>query len=117
MSHWNENTQLVRTVAIENQRHQPPAEAFEEPYRDGILLGKGRGTNSKQVVLRGRYGIIFFVRRRRSKEREGHASKAFGRYIQLAKDGDAVPIKQDTINTYTTTLNHIVYLGMGAFPG
>lgn len=115
VSHWNENTQLVRTMAIENHdiiNHQ--LRRLKSHVEMEYYSAKAEGRTRTKSFYEAAMASFSLSEGDAPKNAKATLQKAFGRYIQLAKDGDPrVPIKQDTINTYTTTLNHIVYLGMG----
>ena len=113
-SHWNQKTQLVRTVASErhdiiNHQLKRLKAHVETCFYEAKAEGQRRDRTFYEVVM----DSFSILEGDAPKGPENTIEAAFDEYIRLAREGSPrVPLKPRTINTYVASINHIRFLKM-----
>ena len=114
LSHWNENTQLVRTVAsashdIINHQLKRLKAHIETRFYEAKASGQRRDKAFYEAVM----DSFSILEGDAPKGPENTIEGAFEEYIRLAREGSPrVLLKPRTINTYVASINHIRFLKM-----
>ena len=107
-SHWNQKTQLVRTVASEshdiiNHQLKRLKAHVETRFYEAKAEGQRRDRAFYEVVM----DSFSILEGDAPKDPENTIEAAFDEYIRLAREGSPrVPLKPRTINTYVTPISH-----------
>lgn len=113
-SHWNQKTQLVRTVASErhdiiNYQLKRLKAHIETCFYEAKAQGQRRSKSFYEAVM----GSFSVLEGDATSDPENTLEAAFDEYIRLAREGSPrVTLKPRTIDTYVATINHIRFLKM-----
>ena len=114
VSHWNDNTQLIRTVAVESHdiiNHL--LKRLKAHIETEFYQAKSEGRRRNKAFYEAVMSSFSVMEGDAPKAAEKTLEMAFERLIDLARSNDPrVPLAPKTINTYVTTLNHLRFLGM-----
>ncbi|MDA9019278.1 site-specific integrase [Flavobacteriales bacterium] len=114
VSHWNDKTQLVRTVAAESHdiiNHQ--LKRLKAHIETEFYQAKSEGRRRNKAFYEAVMSSFSVMEGDAPKAAEKTLEMAFERLIDLARSNDPrVPLAPKTITTYVTTLNHLRFLGM-----
>ena len=114
LSHWNENTQLVRTVASESHdiiNHQ--LKRLKAHIETRFYEAKASGQRRDKAFYEAVMDSFSILEGDAPKGPENTIEGAFEEYIRLAREGSPrVLLKPRTINTYVASINHIRFLKM-----